>query len=91
MHGKDLKMGKTMPLDGIKVASLAWIGVGPMAIRYLSHWGATVVRIESHRRIDTLRLPTLSNLGVAGVNSSPFFAMANGAVYGVSIDLNRRS
>jgi benzylsuccinate CoA-transferase BbsF subunit len=91
MHGKDLEMGKVMPLEGVRVATLAWIGVGPMAIRYLSHWGATVVRIENHRRIDTLRLPQPSSIGITGVNRSPFFALANGAVYGVSIDLNRRS
>ena len=51
---KDFEMGK-MPLEGIKVASLAWIGVGPLSIRYFAHWGATVVRIESHRYIDTMR------------------------------------
>lgn len=84
-------MGKAMPLEGIKVASLAWIGVGPMGIRYLAHWGATVVRIESHRRFDTMRQSRPLDGNIQHLDRSPWFAQANGAVYGVSIDLNRRS
>jgi benzylsuccinate CoA-transferase BbsF subunit len=84
-------MKKVMPLEGIKVASLAWIGVGPMGIRYLAHWGATVVRMESHRRIDTMRQSRPLDHNIQNVNRSPWFAQANGPVYGVSIDLNRPS
>jgi benzylsuccinate CoA-transferase BbsF subunit len=91
LAGKDIEMGKTRPLEGIKVASLAWIGVGPLGIRYLAHWGATVVRIESHRRIDTMRQSRPFSSGVPQINNSPWFAQANGAVYGVSVDLNRKS
>lgn len=84
-------MRNVMPLEGIKVASLAWIGVGPLGVRYLAHWGATVVRMESHRRIDTMRQSRPYSTGIGQINRSPWFAQANGAVYGVSIDLNRRS
>jgi benzylsuccinate CoA-transferase BbsF subunit len=91
LDGKDFEMGNTLPLKGIKVASLAWIGVGPLGIRYLAHWGATVVRIESHRRIDTMRQSRPFSSGIQQVNQSPWFAQANGAVFGVSIDLTRRS
>ncbi len=84
-------MGKIMPLEGTKVASLAWIGVGPMGIRYLAHWGATVVRIESHRRIDTMRQSRPLDHNIQEVNRSPWFSQANGPVYSVSIDLNKPS
>jgi benzylsuccinate CoA-transferase BbsF subunit len=84
-------MGKVMPLEGIKVASLAWIGVGPMGIRYLSHWGATVVRMESHRRIDTMRQSRPFDNNIPQINRSPWFAQANGPVRSVSVDLNRPS
>jgi benzylsuccinate CoA-transferase BbsF subunit len=84
-------MKNIMPLEGIKVASFAWIGVGPMAVRYLAHWGATVVRIESHRRIDTMRQSQPYDNGIADVNRSPWFAQANGPVKGVSIDLKNES
>jgi benzylsuccinate CoA-transferase BbsF subunit len=90
LAGKDFEMGK-LPLEGIKVASLAWIGVGPLGMRYLAHWGATVVRIESHRKIDTMRQSRPFSSGIQQINNSAWFAQANGAVYGVSIDLNRRS
>jgi len=91
MAGKNIKMGKVMPLEGIKVASLAWIGVGPMGIRYLAHWGATVVRMESHRRIDTMRQSSPFDGNIPQINRSPWFAQANGPVLGVSVDLNRPS
>ncbi len=42
--------------EGIKVCDFSWVGVGPQAARELAVHGATVVRVESHRRPDTLRL-----------------------------------
>jgi benzylsuccinate CoA-transferase BbsF subunit len=39
--------------EGIKVAEFAWVVVGPSTSRYLADHGATVVKIESHKRLDT--------------------------------------
>src|SRR5262249_32474742 len=44
------------PFSGIRVLDLAWVGVGPIVSRHLADFGATVVRVESSTRPDTLRL-----------------------------------
>jgi crotonobetainyl-CoA:carnitine CoA-transferase CaiB-like acyl-CoA transferase len=43
------------PLEGLKIADFMWVFAGPLASRNLADLGATVVRVESSRRIDTLR------------------------------------
>jgi benzylsuccinate CoA-transferase BbsF subunit len=42
-------------LEGIKIAEFAWVVVGPSTSRYFADHGATVVKIESHKRLDTNR------------------------------------
>ncbi|MFC5819052.1 CoA transferase [Nonomuraea harbinensis] len=46
----------TGPLDGVKVWDASWVGVGPLTARYLAEYGATVVRTESLRSVDVLRM-----------------------------------
>jgi len=84
-------MGEDAPLSGVRVVSFAWVGVGPQGVKYLSCWGATVVRVESHRRPDMARLMLPYKDGVAKVDNQPWFADLNASAYGVSIDLNRHS
>jgi len=43
------------PLEGLKIADFMWVFAGPFTSRNLADLGATVVRIESSRRQDTLR------------------------------------
>lgn len=81
-------MGKDMPLKGIKIAAFTWVGVGPTGVRYLSCWGATAVRVESHRRIDMMRQSQPYEGGVQKVDNAPWFAHANLSSYGISIDLS---
>ena len=44
-----------LPLAGLKVLDFCWVAVGPMTTKYLSEYGATVLRVESSRRPETLR------------------------------------
>jgi crotonobetainyl-CoA:carnitine CoA-transferase CaiB-like acyl-CoA transferase len=44
------------PLAGLKVMDLAWVVAGPLIGRTLADFGATVVRVESSKRIETARL-----------------------------------
>jgi crotonobetainyl-CoA:carnitine CoA-transferase CaiB-like acyl-CoA transferase len=44
------------PLDGVKILDLFWILAGPGSTRMLADYGATVVHVESMRRLDTLRV-----------------------------------
>jgi benzylsuccinate CoA-transferase BbsF subunit len=84
-------VGKDSPLKGVKIANFAWVGVGPMGVRFLSTWGATVVRVETHRRPDTARLMLPYKDGIMSVDRTPWFAVLNASMYGISIDLTRPS
>jgi benzylsuccinate CoA-transferase BbsF subunit len=73
--------------EGIKVAEFAWVVVGPSSSRYLAEHGATVVKIESHKRLDTLRGSSPFANNIASPDSSMFFGRHNSNKYSVSIDL----
>jgi crotonobetainyl-CoA:carnitine CoA-transferase CaiB-like acyl-CoA transferase len=73
--------------EGIKVADFSWAGVGPMTARYLAEHGATVVRIESHKRLDATRTSSPFTTRPPTVDSGAMFAKFNPDKYGVSIDL----
>lgn len=74
--------------EGIKVADFTWVGVGPITVKNLADHGATVVHIESHTHLDTLRMTPPFKDGVAGVDRSAFMADYNTSKYGVSLDVN---
>lgn len=76
-----------MILEGIKVADFSWVAAGPQVGRELAANGATVVRVESHRRPDMIRMSTPFKDGKPGWNRSAFYASVNTNKYGISIDL----
>ena len=77
--------------EGIKVAEFAWVVVGPASSRYLAEHGATVVKIESHKRLDTNRVNSPFVNNVPTPDSSMFFGRHNPNKYSVSIDLQSPS
>ncbi len=76
-----------MVLEGIKVADFSWVAAGPQIGRELAANGATVVRIESHKRPDMIRMSTPFKDGKPGWNRSAFYASVNTNKYGISIDV----
>lgn len=74
-------------LEGLKVLDFCWIAAGPMITKYLSEYGATVVRVESTKRPGSLRLAAHFKDGVSGINRSGYFANYNANKYGITIDL----
>lgn len=72
---------------GIKVAEFAWVIVGPATSHYLVEHGATVVKIESHKRLDTMRSTSPFANNVPTLDSSMAFGRHNSNKYSVSIDL----
>ncbi|MBK7329549.1 MAG: CoA transferase [Dehalococcoidia bacterium] len=76
-----------LPFEGLKVADFSWIGVGPISAKYFADHGATVVRVETTNPPDRLRNAGPFKDGVAGVNRSQFFGMANSSKKGVVLDL----
>jgi len=74
--------------NGLKVADFSWFGVGPLTTRYLSCFGATVIRIESNLRVDGLRTSGPFKDGKVGINRSGYYAHFNPNKYSIAINLN---
>ncbi len=79
---------RTRAFEGLKVADFSWVGVGPLLGKALADHGATVVRVETANRIDTLRgMPPFKD-GVRDVNRAQFFANFNSSKLGMTLDLS---
>jgi benzylsuccinate CoA-transferase BbsF subunit len=74
--------------EGTKVAEFAWAIVGPMTSRYLAEHGATVIKVESHSRLDVTKVTTPFAHGQVELDGSGYYARHNSNKYSVSIDLN---
>ena len=75
------------PLDGLKVLDFCWVAVGPMITKYLAEYGATVIRVESSKRPDTLRSGAPLKDDIPGINRSGYFANYNANKLGAAIDM----
>ena len=82
-------MGGTGVLEGIKVLELGSGAAGPVATRYLVEQGATVVRIESSKRPDFLRILWLTPDSKHGVDGSPMFILLNPDKLSLTLDMTR--
>jgi crotonobetainyl-CoA:carnitine CoA-transferase CaiB-like acyl-CoA transferase len=75
------------PLSGLKVVDLTWSVAGPAMTRTLADFGATVVKVESIRRLDAARtfLPFWNNQ--AGIENSALFDNLNAGKHSVSLNI----
>jgi crotonobetainyl-CoA:carnitine CoA-transferase CaiB-like acyl-CoA transferase len=76
------------PLGGLKVMDLAWVVAGPLIGRALAEFGATVVRIESSKRVETARLMGPFPGGRSDIQQSVLFENCNVGKLGLSLDLS---
>ena len=76
------------PFAGLKVLDLSWVGVGPMTAGYLASYGATVIKVESSKRPDVLRLNPPFVGGKSGINNSHFYGDFNADKLGLGLDLS---
>ena len=75
-------------LDGLKVADFSWVGAGPRATKDLADNGATVVKIESARRLDLgRRSPPFAGGDRRDPDASAFFAQTNTSKLSATINL----
>ena len=74
----------------LKVVDLTWVGVGPLTTKYFADHGATVVKVESFRRPDGLRLqpPFPGGARGEGFDRSGFYANYNANKLGLSLELD---
>lgn len=73
-------------LADVKVLDFMWVMAGPAATRVLADYGATVVRVESTRRIDTARTLAPYRDGTLGPENSGCFQNLNAGKRLVTLD-----
>ncbi len=78
---------RALPLDGVKVLEFTWVIAGPWGTRYLADYGATVIKVESTRRVDTLRTISPFKDHVPGAERSAAFATVNAGKHGITLNL----
>jgi len=84
-------MAHDLPLADVKILDFTWVMAGPAATRVLADYGATVVRIESTRRLDTGRTIGPFHDGQPGVEHSGFFQNLNASKLGLTLDLSQEA
>ncbi len=72
------------PFEGVKLVQLCWAGVGVYTCNYLSHFGATTIRVETATRPDPVRqfapyAPTNKPGEPVGLERSAFFSITHTA------------
>jgi len=77
----------TGPLAGIRVTDFTWIGAGSYATKILADYGADVIKVESTRRLDALRMSAPYKDGQKGVNRSGYFADRNTSKRSITINM----
>ncbi len=80
-------MSNSTIFEGLKIAEFAWIVVGPSTSRYFAEHGATVVKIESHKRLDTNRVNSPFANNTPSADTSMFYGRHNPNKLSVSIDM----
>jgi benzylsuccinate CoA-transferase BbsF subunit len=78
-----------LPLAGVRVVDFTWLGAGPYTTRALADHGAEVIRLESFKRVDRLRILPPFRDGISGdsVNRSGYFADRNSNKLSVTVNL----
>jgi crotonobetainyl-CoA:carnitine CoA-transferase CaiB-like acyl-CoA transferase len=78
-----------LPLSGVRVVDFTWLGAGPYTTRTLADHGAEVIRVESGKRIDRLRIlpPFRDKTRGDSVNRSGYFADRNSNKLSVTVNL----
>ena len=74
-------------LAGLKVLDLAWVVAGPLVGRALADFGATVVRVESRKRVDTARVMGPFPHARFDNQQSLLFENSNAGKLGIALDL----
>ena len=84
-------MANDLPLSDVKVLDLTWVMAGPTATRLMADYGATVLRVESSRRIDTGRTLPPFHSGQPGPENSARFQNLNAGKLGITLDLSKEA
>jgi benzylsuccinate CoA-transferase BbsF subunit len=75
-----------LPLSGVRVIDLTWVGAGPFTTKVLADFGAEVVKIESTTRPDQLRRAE-PLAGKGGLEESGYFANRNSNKKSITLNI----
>jgi crotonobetainyl-CoA:carnitine CoA-transferase CaiB-like acyl-CoA transferase len=75
-------------LSSLKVVDLSWVVAGPAIGRVLADYGATVVRVESPKRVETARLMGPFIGANRNVESGALYGDVNAGKLGLALDLS---
>lgn len=74
--------------QGLRVLDFTWYGVGPITTKYLADNGAEVIKVESRRHPDYLRLSPPFHDGKPGENRSQYFGNFNSSKKSINVDMS---
>jgi len=74
-------------LSGLKVLGFGWMATAPLVDAVLSDYGATVVKVESFKRVDPFRVMIPYSQGISGSNRCLMFLPMNRGKYSMCLDL----
>ncbi|MFC1965591.1 CaiB/BaiF CoA transferase family protein, partial [Chloroflexota bacterium] len=74
-------------LEGVRVADFTQIFAGPLTTKYLSDYGAEVIKIEGRVRYDSLRVTRPFKDNISGLNRSGCFNQYNTGKLDVTLNL----
>lgn len=83
----DAPASRELPLAGIRVLDIMWVVAGPWGTRYLADYGATVIKVDSPRRVDTARTVGPFKDHVPGAERSGLYATINAGKLGITLNL----
>ena len=75
--------------DGLKILELGSGAAGPVATRYFAEYGARVIRVESSRAPDFLRILWMTPDSKHGLDGSPMFHLLNPDKESLAVDLKQ--
>ena len=75
--------------EGLKIIDFGWAIAGPLTLKYLADYGATVICIESTQRPDLLRTATPYKDEIPGVDRAGYFAYFAANKYSITLNLNK--
>jgi len=73
--------------SGLKVADFTWAAAGPIITKQLADNGATVIKVESQRHPDSIRLGGPFIDDKPGINRSGFFADFHSSKLGIAVNM----
>ncbi len=73
--------------EGLKVADFSWVGALPLVSKDLANLGATVVRVESEKHVDPLRMIPPWKDGIPNISTGYAMANFNQSKLGLALDL----